>query len=442
MKTPWFGRVLLCLCVIVPLRCDARAGLSEGVLASVCPRCSDAPQYGESGVFLNQLWLQRRWKTSLCPGAEAGCMVVAAGDTTGRRQEPVFDNPRSVLDFLLRSLPEMNTVLPSERYFYYKFWLGDRLVSGNLRFVDVERSVLYMGYFDQNDRSQVRTATWGGADDAAVRYDAFHRVATVSSRGISRAFVLDRRWDCWPSALVLQESERFVSGVLDESGFCFSLLFDEDSSGFYFVLNEDMPLPETLVPREAPYADYLLGVESRFVFFRDPRTRRAVLVGVDAGQVRENSFYDGPFDQVPPDLEIGGLVERAYPYVLLRGGVDRHGNFKSVNGQRIAISPYQTYESLSELLPTLDWCRLSVEPGRPPWLRMVREWKRDFSRVPPVNEPPEGAPMHGVDRSRTWPANHWRSSSDLWPVEHDQASSVRWPPRHDASISTGVPNNP
>lgn len=350
-------------------------------------------------------------------------------------RNPEFDQPRSVLAWLLFHLPRENAVFPSERYYYYTFRIGARRVSGNLRFVDIERGIVYMGYFDQDERDSVRTATWRCGDGVDVRYDLASRTATLTCDGLTRDFRLDRSWDCFPSRLVLRPEEKFVSGVLDESGYYLSLIFHNLTDSFYYVLNEDMPLPESVLPFDPPYADFQIGSQSRFVFFKDPGSGRRILVGVDREHVRMNSYFDGPFDQVPPDLDIGDMVTRSYPYVKYRGGVDKHGNFAGVDAQRIAISPYQVYGSLRDLLPTLEWLRLCATSEEPAWILMVREWKRDFVPPPRLISAESLPPSHDSTRSKGWPANHWRAASDGWAADHAPAVSLGWAPQHDAGTS-------
>ncbi len=397
------------------------------------------PDAAGTGLMLNQNWIEQRWGGSVADERNVRAVHPARSDNGAPdRSGVVFEDSRSIFQFVLEHLPEENLVLPSERYFYFQFPLGSRRVSGNLRFVDAALRLVHMGYFDQDDRFVVHTATWSEAEGVGVDYDAGSGTVEVRSRNVERRFVLDRRWDCWPARLALQEGEEFISGVLDESGFFFSLLFHHPTSSFYYVLNEDLPRSETLWPMDPPYQSYWIGPESRFVFYHDPATDRKVLVAVSADEIRRNSYFDGPFDQVPPFLDIGHLVERSYPYVRFRGGVDRHGNFIGVEGQRIAISPYQNDETVTELLPLLELMRVRVGAAGSPWLGMVREDKRDFVPARAMLDVPEDAATHVTARSASWPANHWRSSSDAWPSEHRARTSLRWPPQHEARLSIGT----
>jgi hypothetical protein len=115
-----------------------------------------------------------------------------------------------------------------------------------------------------------------------------------------------------------------------------------------FIRNANRPLPE--LRSGFSYGNdvnFLVGQSSRFVFLEE--NGRDILVGVHKANIESNNYYDGPFDQVPPRLELQEMLEAAYPYVKERGGIDRHGNFKSLTGNRVAISPYLQYESLNKL---------------------------------------------------------------------------------------------
>jgi hypothetical protein len=234
-----------------------------------------------------------------------------------------------------------------------------------------------------------------------------------------------------PSTLEVLEHEEFVTGVLDESGVPLSLLFNDLTGGFYYILNEEIGATERLIPVEGD-ENCLIGERTRFVYLREPEFGRTLLVGVDAANIQANNYFDGPFDQVPPRLQIKEKLERAYPYTLLRGGIDDHGNFRELEHQRVAISPYQTYQSVAAaaesirehiaeaLLPSERWDRLTYESKR---------------RSPTT----QAAMNEGIDVpqyvAQGWPANHWGYTSALWPATHQAAHSGLWPANHTAQTS-------
>jgi hypothetical protein len=363
-----------------------------------------------------------------------------------------FDDPASVVQFVLTHLEPEERVFPSEQYFYYRFPLGTRVVSGNIRFVDVQKGILHVGYFDEADRESVRLAEIVDGRDGTVRVSEDGATVDVVYRGLQRRFILDRSWAQSAEAVPLLESERLVSGVLDESGFYLWLLFDERLKQFFYVLNEAQPLPDRLaVARpEAPRLE--VGVESRFVFYTDAPTNRRILVAVSSDAIARNSYYDGPFDQVPPNLPIKAMLEAAYPYVSMRGGIDEHGNFVGLQHQRVAISPYQSYERLDQIVAFLTDAYAGDARDAKRWGSMTYETKSRFHEQLQAQERREktesieaglgNLTVRSHDRavSKLWPANHWRHVSAKWPNEEPGRISS-WPANHALEASNAAPRN-
>lgn len=337
-----------------------------------------------------------------------------------------LDDPKSVVAFVLGQCPDDPIVYPTERYYYFEFYAGSRRVAGNLRFTDAEKGLLDVGYFDRYDPTFLQSAMLGPEDGIDLVWDEARRLAHVSFRGIFRTFHLPRPEVARSTFL---PGEELVANVLDESGFTFQLLFHNPTSQFYFVLAPESELPEPLARViDNPPVD--LGVRSRFVFLTEPSLGRRVLIGVYASSVRANDYYDGPFDQVPPDLPLRPKLEASYPYVKLRGGIDEHGNFLEVDGQRVAISPYVDYLTVGSLLRRVhdqfDGGKASPACFAP----LVYESKREAHLKRPTNDtneqPREPAP-HQTEISRTWPIDHWAQISRTWPSDHEQASSLHAP---------------
>lgn len=227
--------------------------------------------------------------------------------------------------------------------------LGARLVSGNLRLLDADAGVIRYGYFDAHDPAAFHQGAIGPGQGLRLRRDGVDSwSATFGGRTVR--FVLPSRALERSDAVALRENERFVTGVLDESGVAFQLIYNTARHCFYYCINPSMPPADRFVsvggdPR------FLVGQETRFVVYRDLIARRDTLVGVLVDNVRRNNCFDGPFDQVPPRLPLREMLEQAYPYVTYRGGIDEHGNFNRIEGERVAISCYQAYERLAELIP-------------------------------------------------------------------------------------------
>lgn len=410
-------------------------------LCACCTGCFSSrsfpePDRASNDTAFNQAWLESRWQRFREQSLNGGHGERAWGTAAhaGIVGEPCFDSPKTVLLKVLRESPEDCVVWPSERYWYFQFADGPILISGNLRFVDIEQGILHIGYFDADDTTNQRTASFGLSEGVAVNWDESSRVATVAMGNLTRRFQLDSYLLPAPR-IPLFIGERLVSRVQDESGHSFILVFLEGASQFYYLLEPGRSLPERIVPVKSSLP-IEIGMDSRFVFLLDSRTNRRTLVGVLASNIRRNNYFDGPFDQVPPRLPLRDRLERAYPYVALRGGVDEYGNFNHLPGQRVAISPYQAYESLPSLVA---WLQENVRmTDESPWLPAVFESKSLFHlRLVNTGAETFGPPDHLPAVSRSWPANHWGDMSLSWPGEHDVNRSQIWPPNHETNRSVG-----
>lgn len=417
--------ILFIMCLLQQSAVDVSVGQSGSSLGEVL--AGDEPGYvsfNETEIRHSHPWIE--------PYRASGAM---ASTPLARPSGGVeFEDPRTILRYVLSASPEVATVFPSEQYYYFQFALGARVVSGNIRLVDVVSGGFSVGYFDLVNPNDVRVGQFQhGEDGVVVRRveDAAEQRYVVGVDGIYCEFLLDDR--ALSADLPLLHGEQIVTGLLDESGYFLILIFNSDVDRFYFVLNPSYPTPEPLSVVEHGGHGFAFGSESRFCFYRHPDTERHVLVGVHLDAIAANSWFDGPFDQVPPRLQIGDLVRRAYPYVEDNGGIDDHGNFLRRDGSRIAISPYVAYFSGPELLEDLAR-RMTAEVGQLEWLVAVEESKNTW-RAP--QSPGEGIARHVAALSRAWPANHWGASSQSWSAEHSIEVSHLWPPNHvvhDSSV--------
>lgn len=374
------------------------------------------PRAAEVPVYLNELWIRNR------------PLVDAAFTQNVYETGLVFDDPRELLKRVMRASPERARVYPTERYYYYRFPDGPRLVSGNIRFVDAERGAISVGYFDAHNPSDMKVAHFDTTQPGiSIELSRGRGTVSVSVDDVHRVFVLDP-FAFHAPRYPLYEGEEFISGVRDESGCFFHLIYHKPSRSFYYVLQPDQPLPEPLMRGGSEKIVTWFGAESRFCFIEHVPSRRRILVGVHRREIMENSWYDGPFDQVPPHLPIRDTLNEAYPYVEDAGGLDEHGNFLEREGQRVAISPYRNYISGPELEQELEKL-IGVQPSPEAWIKATYEYKKDWR--PPGSD----TQAHTVEVSRSWPANHWGRSSRMWG-EHDAALSSTWPPNHEKALSS------
>lgn len=333
-----------------------------------------------------------------------------------------------VLRAVLESLPSESVVYPTERYFYYEFISAPRYVSGNLRFTDVSDGVLHVGYFDRWDDGWLKRGAFGAADglDVSTHRDARGTIVSVAFESLRRDFRIPvRKLRC--ESYAMRCSERFISYICDESGIELDLLYHEELKYFYYLLRADWAGRDRLERIPTPQGRVLLfDPVSRFVFLDVADTGRTVLIGVALDEVRRNSYFDGPFDQVPPDLDIRSVLEQAYPYVKLRGGIDQHGNFNKLPGQRVAISPYYQYPSFEMMARRVDSLFDVYAEGPERWLSIINEPKRSVH---------QGLPQ-------PWPANHTFDVSAEWASDHGFATSRAWPADHEYNDSSNTADDP
>jgi len=323
------------------------------------------------------------------------------------RDGPRSLEPRDLLEFIVASAAPARVVYPTERYFYYRFSHHEHRIAGNLRFTDVERGVLHIGYYDVATPRRFVAATFSdGTQGVEIDYDPDTRVAAVRVGELGALFVLADMHDL-PERVNLGvqtgPGEQQVAVVLDESGHLLHLLYHEQDKTFFYVRSVDAKSPETLAPVLADEdLELVIGQESRYVFHEDPERDRLLLVGVDRNSILQNNYFDGPFDQVPPDLDIRDKLHAAYPYTRGYGGIDPHGNFLAIEGQRVAISPYQTYSVVAELVDRLTALRRIDRTSFRALLGMTYESKRDFHEL--GRDARDRPAIHELRLSRAWSA--------------------------------------
>ncbi len=262
--------------------------------------------------------------------------------------------PIDVLRFVLAAAGDEIVVYPSEGYYYFQFQNGPQRIFGNLRFdlADAALGKLNFGYSSPRafgdelvNHFSVLTAA-DGVSLAAV--SPFEYSLGFEGRTI-RVLIHDAREEL-AGPKPLASGETYVGPVFDELGVRLHLLFDEVENAFFFVLNGDVPPAEThsAFPGSGRVE---VGDRTAFAFYRDSARNRRILVGVSYANIRSNSYYDGPFDQLPDRFvapeAMQALLERAYPH--LRGRIGPRGLYLNSDYMRAMVAPYRLYEAPAEL---------------------------------------------------------------------------------------------
>ena len=267
-----------------------------------------------------------------------------------------FENPEKVFEHVFKNLPNYAIVYPTEMYYYFKFPLGDREVSGNLRLVELENGKLTMGYFYTTDVFSGDVEYFSQANGLSIKRIS-KNLFKLKYLGKPVFFKISDIWDDYPKKTTLLESEEFITKVRDESGIIFYLVFNKESNVFYYILDEERKVVENLVNLES---QIVIGEMTRFAYYLDKENNRKILFGVFLENVINNNYFDGPFDQVYPFVDIGEKLRRSYPYTKIQR-VDKFGFFIDNMNFRIAITPYLNYKKKEELIYLLENCRVFEE---------------------------------------------------------------------------------
>ena len=267
---------------------------------------------------------------------------------------------RAVFRLVFGQLPPEVKVYPTENYYSFKFDCDAREVWGNFR-LDADsrdRGIVEFAYFfalNRPEKMEDLTEAGGHRSLSAADGVKVTRVARliydVAWRGKTVRFHLNDVDQTPPAKSRMLPTERFIERCEDESGFRFDLLYDSVSKAFRFVLDPKAPVPDVLAPFDR---GIVVGRISGFAFYVDAIRYRTILIDVDADNMRRNNYYDGPFDQLGDNFvtdERKPAMEEAYPYV--RGRIDKRGVFLDAaghgTGERLALTPFYTYNSLEDL---------------------------------------------------------------------------------------------
>lgn len=355
--------------------------------------------------------------------------TVFSGSWVSMRPEEKDQQAWAMLEWIAAQLPDTVNVYPTEGYYYFRAGVGGRTFSGNLRIVGQELPKLSFAYFDVTEPRDFRSILVDPMTDQRVMITK----ADGESSNVLKMFgrSIDWRQDVgrrvFDASIALLNHEEPISGVFDESGVQFYLVFNEQTRTFHYLLSDhDLANHRLVSMRSTDTGTVTLDPLTGFLFYEDRRINRRVLVGVSAREVEKNSYFDGPFDQVPPDLDIAGFLKLAYPYVAAGGGIDEHGEFIDLPDVRVAISPYMAYPSVSRALLAIDGHERAVADDPASLIaKLCYEPKREFN---PEDRRTQAHPL-------PWPANHFGTVSRAWPSDHDPRTSASWPANHRSTTS-------
>lgn len=104
----------------------------------------------------------------------------------------------------------------------------------------------------------------------------------------------------------------------------------------------------------------LIGNRTGYAYFNDIKRSRRILIGVSFSSSADNSYFDGPFDQLPDSfvdpMHLKALIEKSDPRAI--GRIGAYGVFVKEENSRYAIVPYLEYTGEKELFIYLQCSRV------------------------------------------------------------------------------------
>jgi hypothetical protein len=263
-------------------------------------------------------------------------------------------DPMAVFAFVLNSLPDRVKIYPTENYYYFTFMHGGAPYAGNIRIElgdDDKVAVHFTYYQDWSEWREDSPLTHVVLDGSrGVGVEKIERlVYRLSYVGKSVIFALNDLSQVKPPARALAPGEKFIGPIFDESAIRFFLVYNSKLKLFHYILDETVKVADEFFPSRRANR-ILIGKRTGFAFYRDRRRERKILVGVYEGNYRLNTYFDGPFDQLPDNFIEGETLRQAILEISpgLKGKIDRFGS--SPNGEvRFLIKPYATYQTESDL---------------------------------------------------------------------------------------------
>jgi hypothetical protein len=288
-------------------------------------------------------------------------------------------NPASVLRDLLRQIAPTATVYPTENYYYFGFFRGGNSYSGSLHFsvdnrdngiVEFACYRAFTSWLEPHIHDVVMKYLSKDDGVSVIRIHKF--VYDVEFQGTKVRFLLNKINQTADDD-ILSNGDEFVGRLCDDSGIMFDLVYNRPQKAFYFILDPQIKVNETLVKIEN---NVYIGSRTGFVYFDDIDVHRYILVAVNRDEVHNNSPYDGPFDQLPEnyydDIDFWSYVYDARPDLvgkLTNGGVYLNRDPVVIFG----LAPYQQYKSLTDL-EFVDECTNKFQDHAKRVLCLTRGW--------------------------------------------------------------------
>ena len=267
---------------------------------------------------------------------------------------------------VFQALPDEVYVYPSENYYYWDLFLDGIHYKGNIGLFAHLRAEgkVNFGYY-QEVFDPLTVDNYSGGAEWSARQGVFLEEIDplqyrLSFEGKAVIFHLNPS-DPNPDPPGLRSHERLVGTTTDESGVWFDLLYDTLHRHFFWVLRESEGASEPLCQVTD---DLWVSSRTGFAYVADSLGPRMILCGVYRPNIQKNTWYDGPFDQLPDNqIYLGQLDLRTFlldAYPELAGRIDRYGHFLDDPESRVALASYLSYGDLDSLAWAVESCRFST----------------------------------------------------------------------------------
>jgi hypothetical protein len=274
-------------------------------------------------------------------------------------------DPKAVFAYIFSTLSDSVKVYPTENYYYFTFLCNGVPYDGNFRLDAATRDdgKLIFAYSEDLEEWRGDTPSLYLILDrsAGVKVEKLEPlVYKVTYRDKSVVFHLNDLSQVRPPANALAPTEEFIGPTFDESGIRFFLVFDKELKIFHFILDETVRVADGFEP--SPRSDrILIGKRTGFAFYRDHLRNRKILIGANRNNMETNTYFDGPFDQLPDNFIQGESLRNALLArdPTLKGRIDRFGAFPG-GADRLSIDPYLAYREIDELY-AFDRCARKQE---------------------------------------------------------------------------------
>jgi hypothetical protein len=315
-------------------------------------------------------------------------------DVTARSDLDIKDL-NAVFAHVFASLPEKLKVYPTENYYYFRFHHDGIAYAGNIRLDTTERKkgLVNFAYFPAETgwrQDEINTFRALGADDGVKLEELNPLLYRVTYRGKAIEFQLNDLSGVQPPEGVVGKDEEYLGPIFDESGIQFYFIYHKRLKMFMYVLNEAAWVPDELYTSKESDR-IIIGRRTGFAYFRDEHVERKILIGVYDGNVVANTWFDGPFDQLPDNFMKGEAFRDAIvdAGIATRDEVSPLGLYAG-DQDRVLITPYTQYKYTGDLKSIADCAADKTQPVETYYECFVIEDTDDADTATGSTEPDAG----------------------------------------------------